>query len=50
MRKLVGLLALGLVIVSCKKDQTIPPGKYDNGILVLNEGLFQTKQCIRFIL
>ena len=42
MKKLVGLLAIAAVIVACKKDpDVIPPGKYENGILVMNEGLFQ---------
>lgn len=34
--------ALLLAFVACKKDDpVILPGKYDNGILVLNEGLYQ---------
>lgn len=39
------LIALLMILVACKKDdKPLPPStpdKYDNGLLVLNEGLFQ---------
>ena len=42
MKKLVGFLAVLVVVVSCKKDDPeIKLGKYDDGMLVLNEGLYQ---------
>lgn len=43
MKKIVILaLALGFII-GCKKkpENPVPPGKYDQGVLVLNEGLFE---------
>ncbi|MEZ4922796.1 MAG: hypothetical protein R2780_06460 [Crocinitomicaceae bacterium] len=40
-KAVIALLGLTL-ITSCKKDKSvIPPGQFDNGILVLNEGLYQ---------
>lgn len=42
MKKITIAALILLTAVSCKKDQTeIPPGEYDNGIIVLNEGLYQ---------
>jgi hypothetical protein len=42
MKKVVVALVSILAIVSCKKDPVeIPPGEYDQGIIVMNEGLFQ---------
>ena len=43
MRKLF-IIILMLSLWSCKKDQPDPqlvPGKYENGLIILNEGLFQ---------
>lgn len=42
MKKLTWLVAATLVLAACKKeDPEFVLGKYDDGILVLNEGLFQ---------
>lgn len=43
MKIIVAIFTL-LVLFSCKKEEELPeptPGDFDNGILVLNEGLFQ---------
>ncbi len=41
--KIVSIIALGLLIVSCENDDNfpkIPKGDYENGIIITNEGAF----------
>ncbi|HMG15637.1 MAG TPA: DUF5074 domain-containing protein [Saprospiraceae bacterium] len=43
MKKLQYLLFICVItILACKKDNPIPAGKYDNGLVILNEGTFGT--------
>jgi YVTN family beta-propeller protein len=55
-KRLLSIVALSLLIVSCSKDNDIalnptptPVGEYENGILVVGEGGFDTSGTVSFV-